>query len=156
MCSCFGSFTPVFAVETVGMVASEEIGLLSELGIIYAPEDEMEYLDVVTRADFAVYVASMLNLNEYDLRDTRYYTDVPMDHWGLSAINGLTEMGVINGYMGEFNPDEPVTVDQAVKILAKVLGYDTGEEFPIIDNSQLKTLRRNLLEGVENTSGKVA
>lgn len=152
ICSCFSLYALTFADEASVEVAPEAIGLLSELGIVLVPESEAEYLEIVTRADFAVYVASMLRLNEYGSSDTRYYTDVPMDHWGLSAINVLTERGILCGYNGRFNPDEPVTIEQAVKVFANALGYKVDTEFPMTNDYKISKLRNNLLVGVNTSS----
>ena len=68
----------------------------------------MEYLDVlktdndddnqVSRADFAVYTARLMKIDEYakTSEDRAYYYDVPSSHWAAASVNNLTELGVLN------------------------------------------------------------
>ena len=146
VCMTFASFIPAGAQGTEVNVNDEAAALLAELGIMGIPEEADEYLEDVTRADFALYAAIMLGVDAYAVSTTRYYTDVPVDHWGLGAINALTEMGILNGYMGKFRPSDIITMEEAVKILSCVLGYVESEQAP---ESVIRAVRNDLVEGTD-------
>lgn len=149
----FSCFAPVFAQEdALPQVDETAAGLLAALEIVAIPEEAEEYTAEVTRADFAVYVAAMLKIDGYAISEERYYTDVPMDHWGLAAINELTERGILSGYMGKFRPSDIITAEEAVKVLAKVLGYTESDIYP---GSIPKNVSNDLLIGVTNKNGRI-
>jgi len=54
------------------------------------------------------------------------FTDIS-GHWAETAINALSEEGVVSGYgNGLFGPNDPVTRAQIVKIALKAFGHDTS------------------------------
>ena len=96
----------------------------------------MEYLDVlktdndddnqVSRADFAVYTARLMKIDEYakTSEDRAYYYDVPFSHWAAASVNNLTELGVLNVDSEKmFHPDDIITLEEATKMMLAVLGY---------------------------------
>ena len=101
----------------------EEAGLLQTLGIINTIADEQGGAEAVTRAEFAVTVASILRLQ--DVKSTqRYFIDVPENHWAVNSINALVELGAISQPEDKlFRPYDSITVNEAIKILLSVCGY---------------------------------
>ncbi len=89
----------------------------------------MEYLeentgDIISRADFAVYLARLIKINEYEVQNFSYYTDMGKNHYGLKSVNYLTEIGALDGCGNmEFRPEEPIAPIAAAKIIFNVLGY---------------------------------
>ncbi len=78
----------------------------------------------ITRADFAVYCARTLGVNDFEQNDTRYYVDVPMDHYAAKAINYLASMGILTvGEDKEFRPNDIILRDEALKMLVVAMGY---------------------------------
>lgn len=59
-------------------------------------------------------------------------------HWARGAIDRWSGLGVVKGYGGKFNPDNPVTRGDMAVILGKVMGYsDKGAaEFSDLDKGQ--------------------
>lgn len=102
--------------------------VLSELEILEYSEANQE--DIISRIDFAVFLGRLLKVNEYELTDVTYYTDIEPDHYGAKSINYLTEMGAFTGYgNSEFKPNEPIAPAEAVKAIFNILGYKTYAEF---------------------------
>lgn len=101
----------------------EEAGLLQTLGIITTIADEQTGAEAITRAEFAVTVASILRLQ--DVKSTqRYFIDVPENHWAVNSINALVDLGAISQPEDKlFRPYDSITVNEAIKILLSVCGY---------------------------------
>ncbi len=112
-----------FAADTAAAGQdSEAVGLLKALEVF--PQD-IDLNAEITRADFSVYMARVFKVNDFDVSNTRYYLDVPMDHYALTAINYLTERGILKGDSAQiFRPDDKITVGEVCKILLSAFGCD--------------------------------
>lgn len=97
--------------------------LLRAVGIIPdIPQDRLE--KGVSRADFAIYAANILNVQSGRSDDKRYYSDIPADHWALDSINALAESGALTVPEDRiFNPDRETTLWEAVKIMLSLTGF---------------------------------
>lgn len=107
---------------------NKELGLLSVLGIIDGYLDGSADEEArVTRAQLAVIITKMLKLEDaLDESDNEQrFRDVPKNHFAYTSIQLATRLRIINGINDyEFAPEQPVTYEQAVKILVSALGYD--------------------------------
>lgn len=80
----------------------------------YKPNEKL------TRAEFAVIITRILELNITHTNDTLYY-DVNR-HWAKNEINALSKTGIIEGYEDKsFRPDESISREEVAKILSKLL-----------------------------------
>lgn len=118
-----GQITPAaYAADNADY--DKAFSLLSYLKIFDSSltKDEVEADNFVTRGDFSVYFARLLNTNTTDAV-TLYYTDVPKSHYAFAEITALTELGYLFG-TGEkrFEPDEPIFTHDAVLLTVKALG----------------------------------
>lgn len=60
--------------------------------------------------------------------ETRQFKDVGPNHWAYEIINEMVEQGVINGHPdGTFRPNDPVQVDQFLKMILMVLSEDKAD-----------------------------
>ena len=89
------------AVEKVVFVEPEPINAIYQTGAdteeIYTTDKDTEPTVITTASDFS---------------------DVPEDAWYLTQLQSLMDMGGINGFDdGTFRPDDPVTVEQLIKII---------------------------------------
>jgi len=113
-------------IDSDERIMAEQV--LSELEIIEYSESNSN--DIISRVDFAVYLARLMKINEYELTDISYYTDIEPDHYGAKSINYLTEMGAFSGYGNSvFRPDDSIAPIEAVKAIFNILGYKTYAEF---------------------------
>ena len=48
-------------------------------------------------------------------------------HWSRKEVGMLSLLGIINGYDGMFHPDDPVQVDQFLKMTVRSMGFAPGE-----------------------------
>lgn len=102
---------------------SKEAGLLQAIGIISEMADETEGNKEITRAEFAVTVGKALGFKT-QTETVHYFTDIPDDHWSLSYVNRLTEMGILSQPAdAKFRPNDKITVNEAMKILVCACGY---------------------------------
>ncbi|MDR0406417.1 MAG: S-layer homology domain-containing protein [Clostridiales bacterium] len=77
----------------------------------------------VTRRELAT--AALTLINAPAVSEKIYFTDVGADD---SAINTAAELGIVNGYNHQFNPDDAATLPQALKIFNNILGYTFQEQ----------------------------
>lgn len=139
-CVCCGIMAVLIALSNFCIAGAEEQGAVSEemqngmevlrlLGIITDYYDYNTLMsEEVTRADFANTVAKLVNATEY-ADDSLYYYDVPKNHYAYKSICALTEMNVVSGVgTNRFEPETPITVGEAYKILLGLMGYDRRAE----------------------------
>lgn len=100
------------------------VDIMDELGILEKSEPNSN--DIISRIDFAVYLARMLKVNEYEESEVTYFTDINSDHYALTCVNYLTNCGAFDGYGdSKFNPDAPIAPIEAAKAIFNCLGYRT-------------------------------
>ena len=104
---------------------SEAVGYLAAAGIINGYEDGTFKGDnPITRAEFAKIAASFAGLN---LASDISFSDVPASHWAYDYIKSAYNYGWIKGYPeGHFGPDQFITRAEAITIINRILGLDSG------------------------------
>lgn len=112
-------------------VLGRALGLVTHLDIMSGYDDDTFRGDnSITRAEFAVSVAHMLNLEEQAGKDKIYYVDVQESHWAAGSIAQLTEMGIISGYgNGYFGVNDTINTVDCYAIMLRLLGYDDFVEY---------------------------
>ncbi len=76
----------------------------------------------VTRAGIVKMIIIMLGLEPAE--NSSGFIDVPYDHWACGYIAQARNSGIIDGMGdGTFAPDEPVTYEQAMKMVICALGW---------------------------------
>lgn len=130
----FASVTTVHGAEEAvptfsdieGKPYETSVEVLTSLGLIAGYEDgTFGGEKTVTRAEMAGFIVRELGLASAAASATgaTKYSDVPANHWAKGYINVATTRGIIVGMGdGTFRPDEPVTYEQAVKMLVCALG----------------------------------
>ncbi len=107
----------------------EAITTLNKLHVIdgydentFGPEKE------ITRAEFTKLIVYMLGYGDLSTKTTQF-EDVSDDYWANANICTAYNLGIINGYSDtEFGPDDPVTYEQALKMVVCALGYQNDAE----------------------------
>ncbi len=116
--------------DVEGTGHEEAMTTLAALGILKGRDTgEFDPAGSITRAEFAAVVIRALGLEssvqaaEYDPVD--YFDDCGDNAWAWGYINLAFKQGIIEGY-GErmFGPNDPVTYEQAVAMLVRILGYE--------------------------------
>ncbi|MCH5211067.1 MAG: S-layer homology domain-containing protein [Oscillospiraceae bacterium] len=103
----------------------EAITALTKLSVIDGYEDNTFKPDnTITRAEFTKIIVFTLGYQNLT-HNTYAFTDVSEDHWGRNYIQTAYNLGIISGFGdGIFAPDEPVTYEQALKMVVCTLGYE--------------------------------
>ena len=108
--------------ETDYQQYTEAAETLAALGFVqnYSGDDLINKR--MTRGEFTDIVIKMLNQNTV-WTQRQIFTDVGEEHSQADAVNTAYSLGLISGMGGEFKPGEPITFEQAAKILVLALGY---------------------------------
>lgn len=80
----------------------------------------------ITRQEFAAVVCRLLGEEESAKAITTCtFDDVADGHWAAGYITKAVELGIVSGYGGNrFGPTDPVTIQQAAKMLVCAWGYE--------------------------------
>lgn len=112
----------------------DRASLLKELHIMQGdPDGNLRLDDNVTRAEFTkVAVAASPQRNQVASGlAISPFRDVSHDFWGAAYIQAAVKNNICRGYPdGTFRPNDAVTLEEAVTMLVKVLGY-TDDDFGI-------------------------
>lgn len=111
------------AETTEAPTSSPAVEFLSKLGVIDLASESM--LDVVvTREDFAVYIAELIGIDTSARAEVRYFEDIAMTSYGAYAVSRLVECNVLSkADDNKFRPDDPITLGEATKMLCQVTGF---------------------------------
>ena len=138
----------------------EAVEVLSGLNIISGYSDGLYHLeDGLTRAQFCK-LAILAEGHGDQAAASAYrslFSDVSGSGWAAPYINLAHEEGLMTGKGdGTFGPDEPVTLDQALTVCLRLLGYtqtDIGPFWP--EDYIAKAQKVGLLEGLRVQNGEV-
>lgn len=105
------------------------ITTLSKLSVIDGYEENGQQLfkpeNTVTRAEFTKLIVFILGMQDQTY-SSYTFGDVSLDHWARNYIQTGYNLGIIAGFDdGTFRPEEPVTYEQALKMVDCTLGYDS-------------------------------
>ena len=94
---------------------------------IMTPDETGDYRweEPMTRAEFVTAVGVLLRLDSVSVGNSGIgFTDIPEDAPYRSTVHMLHQMGYLNGYEDHtFRPNENISLNEAVKILMDVMGY---------------------------------
>ncbi len=112
--------------DVAGTVYEKPVKLLSIIGLVNGYEDgSFKPSNSITRAEIAEVVIKMLGIsNGMLILEGESFKDVTDTYWARNSIEIGQKLEIINGdSLGNFNPDNNVTYEQAIKILVCALGY---------------------------------
>ena len=145
-------FNTVLSTPSVKAADGGELNcyeILTALGISRIPTEE-----ICTRAEFVVLVLDAMGMYNAvaPAIQAEAFSDVPDVHWASKGLQMAYYLNLIKGNPdGTINPDGPITLNEAVKILVSALGYRTvaeqGGGYPI---GYIKVAQSNrLLSGID-------
>lgn len=105
------------------------ITTLADMGIINGYTDGTFKPDnAVTRAEMAKMVSLVFNYGLNTVTQSPF-SDVETDHWAISYISTMKDVGIINGFPdGTFLPSGEVTYEQAIKMIVCALNWGEVSE----------------------------
>lgn len=139
---------PAFSAEESDAVTTEQLELLAAFGIVDDSVENSETDASVTRAEAAEYFCKLLDVSAVAASDYEsIYYDVTSETPYYGYIKGISYMGYMIGYPdGRFRPATSISVKEAARVLANILGYEDYIAVTSFENVLLKT---ELLDGVE-------
>ncbi len=156
--------TVAFAAVPADVQGTEYEGdaaLLGTLNIMTGDAGGFRPNDTITRAEFAAIVSRILGLENAAKASggTTNYDDVSATHWAAGYINLASGLEIINGYGdGNFGPEDPVTFEQALKMLVVALGYkddaDAKGGYPV--GYMIVAAEKGLTDDVDGIAGTPA
>ena len=116
------------ATETTDAFYEKAITFLMRLGIFQGDDTgAMRPDDSIKRSEMAAVLLRAQNLQAAAdaVPYNKVFDDVLESHWAAGVIQIASGSGMINGMGdGTFHPDDPVTYEQAVKMIVCTLGYE--------------------------------
>lgn len=150
---------PSYAAESAWERDEDITALLSALDIMVGDDDGDFMLDSpVTRAQMAkIAVASSSYKNTVAVGiQFSPFSDVKGTYWGAPYIRAAVSAGIVEGYIdGIFRPDGQVTLEEAVTMMLRVLGYtadDFGASYPYGQMGLANSLK--MTEGINAVIGE--
>lgn len=123
----FGAAGPADLSDVAGLDCEWAVRELVNLNIMEGYEDGTFRPEVVlNRAEFSALIARVLGLEQSAgaFQDQMVFQDVAPDYWAAGYIHAVAGLGIINGYGdGTFGPEDPVTLEQACKMVLECMGY---------------------------------
>ena len=108
------------------------ITLVKTLGIMVGDESGNMHLDkMVSRAEFSkiAVVMSKYRKTVAPHVNISVFSDCTFKHWAAPYVKVAVTNGIITGYPdGTFRPENTVTLEEAVTVMLKLMGY-TNEDF---------------------------
>ena len=142
--------------DVAGNKHANAVNVLAQLGVIGGYEDGTFKPDQkVTRAEMAKLVYVLYTTFVDAGTGATAFTDVAADNWATGYINWCSQKGIIGGYGdGKFGPNDNVTYDQALKMVAGVLGYNEWDSALWPTDVRMLALRTlNLGEELDDVNG---
>ena len=132
----------IFAKEQPKNASQEVINVIKLLEIANGDENgNMNYDAYVTRAEFvkmAINASSSKETAANIKLNVSLFPDVKNSYWGASYISVAINNGLVNGYLdGTFKPNNNVTLEEAVTIVLRLLGYTDGDLVGSYPSAQL-------------------
>lgn len=129
------TFTPVFAAGISTMPSEQDvISIVGLLEIMNGDAYGNLNLDKkVTRAEFVKMAisASVFKNKVNSGSSISPFTDVRASHWAVGYVTSAVSNNYIRGYLdGTFKPDSEVTLEEAVTVMLRIMGYselDSGK-----------------------------
>lgn len=137
----------------------EAVAVLSGLNVISGYPDGLYHLeDSLTRAQFCKLAILAEGHGDQTAGSTgrSLFSDVSGSDWAAPYINLAHEEGLMSGKGdGTFGPDEPVTLEQALTVCLRLLGYTEADVGPFWPEDYMAKARKvGLLEGLTAQEGQ--
>lgn len=121
----------VFADVDDGASYAAAVQMAKDLGLLKG-DDKGNFNPAasVTRAEFATVLFRMFSGESTPPSSySSAFDDLPTNYWAAPYIAWAVDCGMINGYGArKFGPNDPVTYDQALKMLLCACGYSEDAE----------------------------
>jgi len=158
----FSAFAVADFNDAAEIQYKEAVAVLSGIGVLNGkPAADGTYdfdpAGTLTRAEAAKILTFLMKAEDIKAKST--FTDT-VGHWAEGSIAYIAAKGIVEGYAGEYNPEDTLTGAAFGKMLLGALGYDakvegmTGDTWEVAVGSLLKKLQ--LTKGIVGFDGTAA
>ncbi|MFZ7131960.1 MAG: S-layer homology domain-containing protein [Eubacteriales bacterium] len=155
-----GTFSFAFAdghlpEDIVGEDSEEAVATLMALGVVNGyPDGTYKPERTVTRAEMTKLLVEAQGYGDLAAGATSTFPDV-QGTWAESYVGFAASMGIVQGYPdGTFRPSQPMTVDEAMTMVIRALGYtDESLKGTWPTNYKVKALDLDLTDDMSALSG---
>lgn len=124
------ALTTAYAADKIGAPNAESAAEFLKKIDVFKSYDENALSGSVTRADFAVYAARAIKVNEFEETQDRFFVDLPMESYALASVNALVKSGAVSvDDERSFRPDDTITYAEGLKIMLSLMDYDELAKF---------------------------
>lgn len=107
---------------------AEAVNMMNALGVMQISDSPEEIDKVVTRGEFAGYIANLIGIESVDEPNV-YFIDVPKSDPYCGVLAALYEMNIIKGSTGgSFEPGRGILYEEAYKMVVEACGYGVVAE----------------------------
>lgn len=157
LCLIFGAWAP--RTEAASSMEEDILPTLAVMGVLNGDEKgDINLGGNVTRAEFVKMAVSASSLKSQGQAGSRVspYPDVPASAWHAGYITAARDGGLITGYLdGRFRPDGLVTLEEAVSVVLKAMGYTDADFAAGYPEAHLALYRSlDMDDGMTATQGK--
>lgn len=119
MCPIYAGAAESAVSDTATVEISREQALLDALGIHIEMEEEY-----INRGEFAALAAALLNSSINTEVEESSFSDISRFYTYKNAVETVNKFGLMTGYDGKFEPVKKITIDEAIKVLVTLAGYE--------------------------------
>lgn len=131
---------------------ADDIELAINLGLTEGYDAVYDIYSEITRAEFSVLCANLLNNSSFTSRD-QVFKDVDGYMNEYTDISQLYALGYIYGVgEGYFKPDDPITINDAASIMLRIAGYNMPADAPGAEAMKSRG-KSKLTDGVASQNG---
>ncbi len=126
--------------------AKDAIEIWSDYEVVQGSDGMFRPDDNITRAELAVMINRIMNYQE---KAANSFRDLP-ETWYTDAVLKLVQYGVMTGYNGEIRPQDPVTREEALVMMARALGVknNAARSVSFVDSSSVSEWARDAVEAM--------
>ena len=122
--------------------AYKYIQMLTDEGVVVGyPDGSFHPNEYVTRAEFASMAIKGLKMQNYTVKETVEFDDIPLDYWAYDQIQRAAYFDLIDTKKRSFNPDGTVTRAHAMTLVVNAL---TTED--MTDKEAREILKQNYID----------
>jgi len=125
--------------------------LLRYLGILY---DDMLAVDDEATRGLAAQIFGAMKFKSLQEATQAPFSDVASGHVYADGIFTALQAGVIDNEGGKFRPNDSVTMNEAVEMAIRTLGYNEAPDV-FLRSSAFLGIKRDLMKGINSVEGKL-
>jgi len=131
---CICTAMTVYAAGEEALTTDEKAIYLNQMSILSGDGTSFNLSGQLTRCEAVVFIVRLLGVESYvkenadEFRDT-IFPDVPKNAWYAPYVGYCSDLGIVSGSNGKFDPDKSISEKEFLSLLLGVLGYRSGTDY---------------------------